>query len=87
MIYARLLELYKGYWGTFRRTKIVPRAVITAMSITVSSSGAEKRLLATGMSLSLLTEYKGNGQSNQLPTNLFAKILIMFRYFEFLVAC
>lgn len=24
------------------------------------------------MSLSLLTEYKGNGQSNQLPTNLLA---------------
>ena len=43
-----------------------------AMSITVLSSGAERRLPATGMSLSLLTEYKGNGQSNQLPTNLLA---------------
>ena len=43
-----------------------------AMSITVLSSGAERKLPATGMSLSLLTEYKGNGQSNQLPTNLLA---------------
>ena len=43
-----------------------------AMSITVLSSGAERRLPATGMSLSLLTKYKGNGQSNQLPTNLLA---------------
>ena len=39
-----------------------------AMNITVPSSEAERRLPAAGMSLSLLTKYKGNGQSNQLPT-------------------
>jgi hypothetical protein len=50
--------------------RIASLVAIMAMSITVPSSAAERRLPAAGMSLSLLTEYKGNGQSNQLPTNL-----------------
>ena len=83
MRYARLLEPYKGYWdiqvdedsitGGYHgyEYNCVVIGSIMAMSITVLSSGAERRLPATGMSLSLLTEYKGNGQfrstSGRLP--------------------
>ena len=56
----------QGGTGIFRWTRTAPRVAIMAMNITVPSSEAERRLPAAGMSLSLLTEYKGNGQSNQL---------------------
>ena len=52
MRYARLLEPYKGYWDI----------QVDEDSATGGYHGY------AGMSLSLLTEYKGNGQSNQLPT-------------------
>ena len=65
MRYARLLEPYKGYWDI---QVDEDSATGGYMNTTVPSSEAERRLPAAGMSLSLLTEYKGNGQSNQLPT-------------------
>ena len=60
MRYARLLEPYKGYWDI----------QVDEDSATGGYHGYEYNctVIGSGKEMSLLTKYKGNGQSNQLPT-------------------
>ena len=67
MRYARLLEPYKGYWD-IQVDEDSATGGYHGYEYNCTVIGSGKEITAAGMSLSLLTKYKGNGQSNQLPT-------------------